>query len=309
VTPRLDRWPDRLRAPLRACAQGEVPANIALMRVLIEAVDRDEASRILEAVDGEIAREPASEAAPRLRRLLNLWRENPQAFDTVKAVLAHADHGAVAANPTEGIAQWTTRFDRMAGASPEAGVALYALGNPELLAAATLEVIDRLRTWGLLGANRTVLEIGCGIGRFVAALGPEVRHVTGIDISGAMIARARERCAGLPNVTLQVSSGRDLEPFAGQSMDLILAADVFPYLVQAGAALVERHVSEVSRVLKPGGALVVLNYSYRGDGKRDRADLDDLARRNGLALDLALTEAGERPFALWDACAFRLSKA
>jgi predicted TPR repeat methyltransferase len=291
--PLLDRYPERLRRPLLACASGSAPPNIALMQFLIEAANRDEADTVLGQIEAELAAVPESDGAGRLRGLVELWTANPQAFATVKAVLDRVDHGGTAANPEDGVVHWASRFDRMAQASPEGGVALYALGNPDLLNAATAEVEDCLRSWGLLGPNKSLLEIGCGIGRFVAALSPEVGHVTGIDISAVMIARARERCAGLANVALEVTSGRDLEEFGTGSIDVILGAD-----------LVQRHVSEAARVLKPGGSLVIFNYSYRGDADADRAEVSDRARRSGLRL------SGTPPaaFTLWDASAFHLVK-
>jgi ubiquinone/menaquinone biosynthesis C-methylase UbiE len=149
-----------------------------------------------------------------------------------------------------------------------------------------------------------VLEIGCGIGRFVAALAPHVDHVTGLDMSPEMIARARERCAGLPNVLLGVSSGRDLSGVPDGAIDLILAADVFPYLVQTGAEIVDHHVREAARVLKPGGHLVILNFSYRGDLKRDRSDVAVLAARRGFAFRRSASD----DFSLWDAATFLLEK-
>jgi SAM-dependent methyltransferase len=281
-----------------------VAPNVALMQFLIEARDRDEADRVLHQVRDLADASGPSDASERLTRVARLWQENPQAFATVKAVLAHVEHGGTAPSPEEGVAHWAALFDRMAQTSPEGGVALYALGNPALLQAATAEVADRLRSWALLGPDKCVLEIGCGIGRFLAALAPEVRRVTGIDISPVMIDRARERCAGSTNVAVQVSSGQDLAPFADESFDLVLAADVFPYLVQAGAALVERHLQESARVLRPAGSLVVLNYSYRGDPEQDRVELAVMAGRSGLSL--AELETGG--FSLWDAAAFRLLK-
>ena len=187
---------------------------------------------------------------------LTLWRENPQAFATVKAVLQGVEHGGTAAAVDEGIADWARTFDRMAQASPEGSVALYALGNPGLLRAATDEVVARMREWRLLGRDRAVLEIGCGIGRFVAALAPECESVLGLDISEAHDRTSPPALRGLPNVTLVRSSGRDLAAAADATIDLVLAADVFPYLVQTGVELVDRHFDEAARVLKPAGSPV-----------------------------------------------------
>src|SRR5215831_420763 len=52
------------------------------------------------------------------------------------------------------------------------------------------------------GPDDTVLDVACGPGLVVAAFARVVRHATGIDVTPAMLARAREVTAGLPNVTL-----------------------------------------------------------------------------------------------------------
>jgi hypothetical protein len=80
--------------------------------------------------------------------------------------------------------------------------------------------------------------------------------------------------------------------------------DSFPYLRQSGYALVERFFAESTRVLKPGGQLVILNYSYSEDDDADVREVGTLAAANGLELLLG----GTRPFKLWDGLAFRMRK-
>jgi SAM-dependent methyltransferase len=299
-SPWLAASPERLRPALAGCGSGALPANVALLRLAMEATGAGEVEGAL-AHAAEAARHLGETgAAGRLGEALGLWRANPQAFGLVRSVLGGVEHGG----SEGGVAQWAEAFDRLAAATPEGGVALYALGNPDLLREATTEVVARLGGWGLLGRDRRVLEVGCGIGRLAAALSPHVAHVTGLDVSEGMIARARERCGGLANVTLAVSSGRDLAGVGDGSADLVLAADVFPYLVQAGAEVVERHGAEAARVLGPGGHLVILNYSYRGDPGRDREDVAALAGRHGF--ELARVATGD--FALWDAATFVLRR-
>jgi SAM-dependent methyltransferase len=179
-------------------------------------------------------------------------------------------------------------FDRLVAASPDAAVALYSLGDPDLLAAFTAEVLERLDAWGLAGTGRRVLELGCGIGRFLAPTG-----AIGLDISPAMLAEARRR---LPAAVLVQGSGREI-PFADASLDAILAVDSFPYIVQAGLAAAL--LAEAARVLRPGGELVILNYAYGSE-----AELPALAAANGFAILLA----GARPFRRWDASAWRLRR-
>jgi SAM-dependent methyltransferase len=285
---------------LDACAEGQMPTNIALLRLAIEAPDSQAVER---AITQAMARQDARRRS-RLEAALGLWRENPQAFDLVQRVLAGVEHHGVAADPAEALPRWADLFDRMARTSAEGSVALYAFGNPDLLKAATEEVVTRLDEWDCLGPSCRVLEIGCGIGRFVAALAPRVGHVTGLDISPEMTALAQARCAGLSNVALRLTSGRDLSGLGDGTFDLVLAADVFPYLVQSGGDAAFRHVEEAARVLTPSGRLVILNYSYRGAPERDRAELAQAATACGLDF----LRASQGDFAHWDAPAYVLRK-
>jgi SAM-dependent methyltransferase len=301
----VEGCPARLKPALLACAKGELPPNVALMRLLMMAEAETEAETALGSALGRLeGQEGDGVASRRLREALRLLHAHRQAFATVKAVLAEADHTAETSDPEEGLACWAAAFDRAARASPEGAVALYALGDPGLLRAASAEVVERMRAWGLLGRGRAVLEIGCGIGRLVEALGPEVGAIVGIDISTEMIAAAEKRCRGLPDARLLHVDGRDLSAFADASFDLVLAADSFPYLVRVGMALAERHITEVARVLRPGGDGLILNFSYRGDLDRDRADVARLAAQAGLVV----MRDGTRDFALWDAAAFHLRR-
>lgn len=284
----------RLLAVLDRHIAGNLPANVALMQLLVEATSAEEAERALE---DRIER--ADEAArERLATLLALLRAHPDAWATIRGVMAEAEHDAPAG--PDGPGHWAAVFDRLARNKPEASVALYALGSPDLLQAATAEVVERLRAWGLLGPERRLLEIGCGIGRFTLALAPEMAEVVGLDVSGEMIAEARRRAAGFPNARFARTEGRDLADIPSAHVDLVLAADVFPYLVASGGGLAERHIEEAARVLRPGRALLILNYSYRGDDALDRADVAAAFARSGLALE----RDGTRDLTLWDAAAY-----
>ena len=129
-----------------------------------------------------------------------------------------------------------------------------------------------------------------------SALAPRVASVTGLDLSAGMVAEAKRRCGALGNVTVRRSEGQSLAGVDDRSLDLVLAADVFPYLVEAGGDLAMRHCIEAARVLRPGGALLVLNYSYRGDMDADRRD----AAAHAAAAGLVVERCGTRDFTRWD---------
>jgi len=299
--PRLSAVPERFRARLAEVASGSLPPNVALMHILMESESAEEATEILNA--GRVAFSDGPEPGARLEELARLHERCPEAFATVKAVLARVVHDREPAPGINSLEALAAAFDGALSAAHQASVALYTLGSPELLKAATTEVVAALRGWGLLARDRVVLEIGCGIGRFEEALAPETRLVVGLDISAAMLAEARRRCAGLPNAAFLRTSGLDLAAFADSGFDLVLAVDSFPYLVQAGGALAARHLEEAARALRPGGDLVILNFSYRGDLDRDRADIAAVAKGR-----FRTVRDGERPFRLWDGAAFHLAK-
>jgi SAM-dependent methyltransferase len=244
---------------------------------------------------------PLADSHPLFAELSELLRRNPERLARIAPLLPEhpeAEDGGEAA-----IEACRRFFDRAVRTNEEASVALYSLGDPEILDAGTREIVDLFLRWGLLGPDRataSALEIGCGIGRFQVALAGRLGEIWGIDVSAGMIAAARRRAAGLGNVHFAVGSGRDLAPFPAGRFDLVFAVDSFPYLQQAGPDLVAAHFAETARVLKPGGDFAILNFSYSGDADDDRAAFLELCDRFGFLPEVT----GTRPFALWDGSAF-----
>jgi SAM-dependent methyltransferase len=286
----------RLDDVLARCAAGVMPARIAAMHLLMEAESPAAAQAAVLR-----ARQAGGGADGALDDLESLLAGHPQAWAMVRGIIARVQHRSAAG---DSVARWAGLFDEAVRISPEGSVALYSLGSARLLAAATLEVVSVLSRWGLLGLERTVLDIGCGIGRLETALSPLSAAVIGIDVSPGMIAQARTRCAGFPNVRLLLGSGHDLAGIADGSIDLTVLVDALPYLLLSEGRLAERCFAEIHRVLRPGGNVVILNFSYRGDVAADRGDLERLAGTRGLSL----AGVQERPCASWDAPAFHLIK-
>lgn len=297
----LATLPPRLHDSLSRAAAG-APANVALMHILMQCPAPGEAETAIKEAMHRLRESGQSASADRLAAILHLLRRNPQAFAIVHQVLGGLDHERE--GDEDAVKYWTAAFDQAARTHPEGSVALYALGSSELLEAATGEIVARLRDWGLLSPDTECLDIGCGIGRLEIALAAHVRRVVGIDVAPAMVAEARRRCADLPNVAIHQTSGRDLAGFADASFDLVLAVDSFPYIIQAGTDLAQAMIREAARVLRPGGRLVILNLSYRGDLNQDRADMSTYAAVAGLEL----IRNGSAEFTLWDAAAFELVK-
>jgi cyclopropane fatty-acyl-phospholipid synthase-like methyltransferase len=237
--------------------------------------------------------------------LEQLVAANAEGCERIAAMLrSDMDSAKPARSVEEGIAFCERLFDWSVQQSEEASVALYSLGNPQLLELATAEIVSQLKAWGALTSETALLDIGCGIGRLLVALAPEVRTATGIDVSAEMVKTARRRCAPYSNVTVIKGDGWGFGELDDGAFDVAIAVDSFPYLRQSGYQLVERFFPESARVLKPGGQLVILNYSYSDDDDADASEVRKLSTENGLQLRLA----GARPFKLWDGVAFRMVK-
>src|SRR5688500_12649521 len=100
-----------------------------------------------------------------------------------------------------------------------------------------------------------VLEVGVGTG-INLSLYPKQCSVTGIDFSGSMLEKARERAArkGLRNMRLLQMDAGDLK-FADGSFDIVYA----PYQISVVPDPV-KVAREMRRVCRPGGRIIFLNH-------------------------------------------------
>ena len=96
-----------------------------------------------------------------------------------------------------------------------------------------------------------VLEIGCGAGRMTRALARVFGEVYGVDVSGEMIARARQLLSGCENVHPYQNNGADLSVLGDIRFDFAFSFIVFQHVPDK--AIIENYVHEVYRLLRPGG--------------------------------------------------------
>lgn len=107
----------------------------------------------------------------------------------------------------------------------------------------------------ILGTNPLgdVLDLGTGTGRMLAVLGGRCDRAVGVDANPDMLAVARQTLDRPDYRHIQVRQAdiRNL-PFTSASFDLVTAHQVLHYLDDP-----DRVVREASRVLKPGGRIVI----------------------------------------------------
>ncbi|HEX3760282.1 MAG TPA: class I SAM-dependent methyltransferase [Kofleriaceae bacterium] len=101
-------------------------------------------------------------------------------------------------------------------------------------------------------ADKAVLEVGCGTGLILHRTSRFARSAAGIDLSGAMLARAHQR--GLQVVQ---ASATDL-PIATASVDVAYSFKVLAHIPDIEGAL-----REMARVVRPGGWVLAEFYNAR----------------------------------------------
>jgi len=112
-----------------------------------------------------------------------------------------------------------------------------------------------------------VLDVGCGIGgtsRYLAKkFGPGVQ-VTGITLSGNQQRRATELAAaqGVENASFEVMDALQMS-FPADSFDLVWACESGEHMPDK-----QRYVEEMTRVLRPGGQLVIATWCQRDDREK-----------------------------------------
>lgn len=106
---------------------------------------------------------------------------------------------------------------------------------------------------GLLDETWELGDLGCGTGQMTSRLAPFVSRIVAIDSSRQMIAAARRRLRGLPNV--EVRQGRlEALPLPDASLDAALLCLVLHHVNDPAAVL-----REAARVLRPTGRLLVVD--------------------------------------------------
>jgi len=111
-------------------------------------------------------------------------------------------------------------------------------------------------------AGGTVLEIGPGAGRWSAILAERCVRLGVVDVAQKPLETVAKRLAGADNVDYLLTEGASLLGVGDRKVDAVWSFDVFVHIAPADQAA---YLSEIARVLRPGGVAAI----HHADG-RDR---------------------------------------
>ena len=137
------------------------------------------------------------------------------------------------------------------------------------------------------GPNDTVLDVACGGGIVVCGFAPHVKQATGIDMTPAMLDRARRLAAekGLGNVTWHEGDVTRL-PFPDGAFTIVVTRFAVHHFPQPRAVF-----DEMTRVCAPSGRIVVVDtYASADPAKAAEFNRLELLRDPSHVRCLALAE-------------------
>lgn len=134
---------------------------------------------------------------------------------------------------------------------------------------AKYDFIDKMAAWGQIDSLKPakVLDVGCGIGgtsRYLAKKFGTDTSVTGITLSPAQVERATKLAQerGITNAKFEVMDALDMK-FPDNTFDVVWACESGEHMPDK-----KKYVEEMTRVLKPGGRIVIATWCQRDEGDR-----------------------------------------
>lgn len=111
-------------------------------------------------------------------------------------------------------------------------------------------IIEKIMDGARVGEGKAVLDVACGTGvLFSDYLGRNVKSVTAIDLSPAMVEIARGKAAG---ESVEVLCGDAEQYDFGRTFDCVMVYNAFPHFPDSRRALLS-----LSRLVATGGTLTV----------------------------------------------------
>src|SRR5205823_9070584 len=159
----------------------------------------------------------------------------------------------------------------------------FSTAAPIASEAALQKIIDAAQP----GPADTLLDVACGGGIVVCAFAPHLRHATGIDVTPAMLERARVLAAekGLANIAWQEGAVERL-PYADGAFTIVVTRFAMHHFLDPAAVF-----REMVRVCAPGGRVVIVDtYTSEDPAKAAAFNRLEILRDPSHARSLYLTE-------------------
>lgn len=136
-----------------------------------------------------------------------------------------------------------------------------AIPFSKLYAHTNQESLYLLREMASVSDKDTVLDVACGSGIVSCAFAEVASHVTGIDITPAMLEQAQILAQQKNLINLSWQQG-DIEtlPFPDATFSLVLSRYAFHHFLQPDVVL-----SEMVRVCRPGGRILIADVALPPD--------------------------------------------
>ena len=101
-----------------------------------------------------------------------------------------------------------------------------------------------------------LVDLGCGVGTFIAQFGHRFADIVGVEYAAGIIARAKERCAAMDNVTWHNAGIARAASRIGRRADLTVCMNVITSSDAATRAALWKSLAAVTK--KGGHALIVV---------------------------------------------------
>lgn len=110
-------------------------------------------------------------------------------------------------------------------------VTMYQDNNPDLVDKRNKQEVEIILPKLELNSSSTILDVGCGIGRWSDAVDTEIKEYCGVDFSADLIRIAKERSKLKKNRDWRVGSAKDIEAICkGEKYSHIMVMGVMMYL-------------------------------------------------------------------------------
>lgn len=137
--------------------------------------------------------------------------------------------------------------------------------------------------------GKKVLDLGCGTGKYLKIFSPYAQHITGLDLSNYQLILAKEKTAGLKNISL-INCDAEKMKFENNSFDVILSCWVLGTIKDIPART--GIIKNVMRILKPGGIIFLIENDTDSEFETIRGRTNDPLSRTFSYNNWIMTEMG-----------------